>query len=274
MDHPSSKSSVEASIESWQDAIESALKSSGVELVQKVLVLRETASTQEAASRAAGSTPTLVVADRQTAGRGRLGRPWIQGSSESDSGLGIAATFALPGCQVPPPRLSLAAGLAAHEACARSLGSRDVLGLRWPNDVVERGGAQRKVAGVLVEAVGPLILVGIGINVLHEQDDFPGSLAERAVSLRQLGSRCSRLSVLLALIGELDRALRASPEEITTRWSALDTLVGSRRTLIQAGRRYQGTVRSIQPSSHIELETSEGVVQLPSLTTSLVHDEN
>lgn len=267
----------EPRLETWQDAIEEFLRSHKITCIQKAIVLRETASTQEAAARAAGSQSVLVVADRQTAGRGRLGRPWIQGNASEGAqqahGLGIAATFALHESDISPPRLSLAAGLAAHGACAPALPKSNVLGLRWPNDVVERSGQQRKVAGVLVETSGKHALVGIGINVLHEEDDFPGSLSERAASLHQLGSRESRLDVLLRLIGELERTLHAASEVITAKWSTLDILVGSKRTMIQAGRRYEGTVRSIQPTSHIELETTDGIVQLPSLTTALVHDE-
>lgn len=271
----------EPPLESWQDAIESFLRSREISFIQRVVVLRETGSTQEAARAAAGNSGgTLVVADRQTAGRGRLGRVWIQGSAPDESrhantehGLGLAATIALGDSDLSPPRLSMIAGLAAHAACAQALSERSALGLRWPNDVVEQRGEQRKVAGVLIERHGRITLVGVGINVLHEEDDFPGTLARRAVSLRQLGSSCSRLEVLLGLLGELDRALRMSPEIIGSKWSSLDILVGSRRTMIQAGKRYEGLVRSIQPSSHIEIETKEGIVRLPSLTTALVHDE-
>lgn len=271
----------EPPLESWQDAIEAFLRSRQITFIQRVMVLRETASTQEAARASAQSTGgTLVVADQQTAGRGRLGRVWIQGTSsdpresqKASRGLGVAATIAMTDADLSPPRLSLAAGLAAHGACAPSLPKAGVLGLRWPNDVVERHGDQRKVAGVLVENVGKLTLVGVGINVLHEEDDFPGALADRAVSLRQLGSSESRLEVLLRFLGEFQRAMQTPPEIVSTKWSTLDILVGSRRTMIQAGRRYEGLVKSIQPTSHIEIETKEGVVQLPSLTTALVHDE-
>lgn len=271
----------EPPIESWQDAIETFLRSRQITFIQRVMVLRETGSTQEAARAAAQPVGgTLVVADHQTAGRGRLGRVWIQGTSSEPGapasaahGLGIAATIALGDTGLSPSRLSLAGGLAAHGACAPAILEQGVLGLRWPNDVVERSGAQRKVAGVLVETVGKLTLIGFGINVLHDEDDFPGTLAKRAVSLRQLGSSESRLNVLLRLLGEFHRAMQTPPEVVSAKWSTLDILVGSRRTMIQAGRKYEGLVRSIQPTSHIEIETKEGIVQLPSLTTALVHEE-
>ncbi|MBS0186484.1 MAG: biotin--[acetyl-CoA-carboxylase] ligase [Planctomycetes bacterium] len=267
----------EPPVESWQDTLDAFLRERKITFVRRAMVYRETSSTQEVA-KTVPSHPTLVVADRQTAGRGRLGRPWVQGNAPAGSsspgpGLGIAVTFALPDCSIPPPKLSLAAGLAAHAACAQAIPDASILGLRWPNDVVERRSAQRKLAGVLVETTARGALVGIGINVFHEPDDFPGSLSQRAVSLRQLGSGEHRLRVLMRLVEQLERTLAAPAEEITRAWSQLDILVGSRRTMIHAGRRYEGTVRAIQPSSHIELETGEGLVQLPSLTTSLVHEE-
>ncbi len=274
----------EPSIESWQDSIENLLRTQKVSFIRRVMVVRETNSTQEAAGKAVnGPNPqsTLVVADRQTAGRGRLGRPWIQGSTEPSRssphivprGLGIAATFALVNFEMSPERISLAAGLAACSACAASIPTPAALGLRWPNDVVERAGVQRKLSGVLVEKVGKAMLVGVGINVLHEVEDFPDTLAERAVSLHQLGSTDTRLAVLLRLIAELDRTLRTPAEKLAAEWSALDILVGSKRTLIHAGHRHEGIILSIQPTSHIELKTDEGIMQLPSQTTGLVHEQ-
>jgi BirA family biotin operon repressor/biotin-[acetyl-CoA-carboxylase] ligase len=188
-------------------------------------------------------------------------------------GLGVAATFALVNHGLDPAHLSLAAGLAACRACRRSLpGESPELGLRWPNDVVERTGAQRKISGVLVESTPKAALIGFGINVHHEVDDFPDTLSERAASLRQLGSGATRLAVLLQLVVAFDEALALRNEELAAQWTALDTILGSRRTFVQGGRRYEGVVRSIQPSSHIEVETSEGSVQLPALSTSLVRE--
>lgn len=271
----------ETPVEMWQDAIEAVLREERLGLVRRVMVLAETESTQDAALRAsADGMSSLVVADRQTGGRGRLGRQWVQGEAHGEGtqqkaarGLGVAATFALVKRDVPPARLSIAAGLAACRACESVLGGRVALGLRWPNDVVERGGSQRKLAGVLVEAKGETALVGIGINVRHEEEDFPAVLGGRAVSTSMLGSDASRLDVLIELVRQLDRTLAVDADSLAAEWSKRDILVGSRRVFEHAGHRYEGTVQGVQPTSHIDLTTEDGRrLQLPALTTSLVHE--
>ena len=265
----------ETPIEMWQDAIERVIREERLTLVKRVMVLAETESTQDAAARAsADGVSALVVADRQTGGRGRLGRQWVQGEAHEHKaarGLGVAATFALVKRDLPPARLSIAAGLAACRACEVSVGVQ--LGLRWPNDVVERDGGQRKLAGVLVESKAETALVGIGINVRHEADDFPAVLGGRAVSTSMLGSRATRLDLLLELTRQFDRALAVDPDSLAAEWSKRDILVGSRRRFEHAGHRYEGTVQGVQPTSHIDLVTEDGRrVQLPALTTSLVHE--
>jgi BirA family biotin operon repressor/biotin-[acetyl-CoA-carboxylase] ligase len=275
----------ETPIEMWQDAVEAVLRQERLALVRRVMVLAETESTQDAALRAsADGVSSLVVADRQTGGRGRLGRQWVQGEAPDEGpkqkaarGLGVAATFALVKRDVPPARLSIAAGLAACRACevvvGAGVGPSAGLGLRWPNDVVERGGGQRKLAGVLVETKGETALVGIGINVGHEAEDFPAVLGGRAASTAMLGSATTRLDVLIELVRQFDQALGMDPESLAAEWSRRDILVGSRRTFEHAGHRYEGTVQGVQPTSHIDLVTEDGRrVQLPALTTSLVHE--
>ena len=107
--------------------------------------LRTVNSTQEAAAGLA--LGSVVVADHQTAGRGRRGRSW-----DAPPGSGLFATFVL----VPSPVIVFAAGVAAAEACARGVR------LKWPNDLVLD---ERKLGGILAEIRGDRALVGIGINL-------------------------------------------------------------------------------------------------------------
>src|SRR2546425_1769819 len=110
-----------------------------------VLRLGTVTSTQDVArDLAVGS---VVVADYQTGGRGRLERRWI-----SPVGTALLVSFVLQ----PNPLLSLAAGVAAAEACGRGVR------LKWPNDLLLGGG---KVGGVLVEATPTKAVCGIGINL-------------------------------------------------------------------------------------------------------------
>src|ERR1051326_992056 len=111
----------------------------------RLVHLGTVASTQEAAREL--PIGSVVVADHQTAGRGRLGRRW-----EAPPGSALLASFVLR----PHRLLSLAAGVAAAEACGPDVR------LKWPNDLLLRG---RKPGGILVEATSDKAICGIGINL-------------------------------------------------------------------------------------------------------------
>jgi len=135
-------------------------------------VERTTSSQDEARSLAAGGAPegTIVVAEVQTAGRGRQGRSW-------QSAPGASLTFSLllrP--KLPPDGLALlsfAAGVALREACG-------VGGLKWPNDLLSLDG--HKLAGVLVEAAlkpeGVVAVLGIGLNIKPPVPEGAAALGE------------------------------------------------------------------------------------------------
>lgn len=249
----------------WADRIQAAAATHSRGLFSRVMVLAETDSTMEPA-RADGAPGLIVVADRQTSGRGRLGRAWAD-----TRGLGLAVTFTLDAERFDPPTLSISAGLASLDACTRA--TRTPLGLRWPNDVVEKAPPGRKVSGVLIERAGPIALVGIGINVLQSDSDFPEPLRGRAASLAMLRAEANRLDVLTWLIESLSAALLRPTEQNAEIWQQHDVLVGTRRTFEHAGVRHTGVVQAVQPTSHIQLRTDAGaVVSLPALTTSMVHE--
>jgi len=240
-------------------------------LIDRVVVLAETASTQDAALRIAGGKPGLMVlAVRQTAGRGRLGRTWADTSH-----LGLAATFVLDAARYSAEHLSLAAGVAA--ACAiplRGLDQQPACKLRWPNDVVEPERPHRKVAGVLIEIKDHLALVGIGINVLHRDADWPPDLKDRAVSIFQLcQSPMKREHVAAILVRALAHHLGRPADEIARDWSDRDILRNTRRSFLHNNQTYTGLVLSIDPTNHILLQLDDGTTtSLPALTTSLVHE--
>lgn len=135
------------------------------------------ASTNDEAARlAAAGAPegTVVVADRQTAGRGRLGRDWV-----AEPGTSLLCSWIVRPSYAPEhwPLLSLAAGVAVVEAVA-SLGVRAEL--KWPNDVVV---GDRKLAGILAEAGPGFVVVGLGLNV--RQDSFPTGLPATSLLLER-----------------------------------------------------------------------------------------
>ena len=164
--------------------------------VSALRVLPSVESTNTAlAEAAADGAPhaSVVVAEEQTAGRGRLGRNW---TAPARSGL-FASILLRP--EVPPPAwswLPLLAGLAAREAVARA--SQLEIGLKWPNDLVVADGelADRKLGGILCETVpaATAVIVGIGLNVTLREHELP---VPQAASLALAGAVSTDRDTLL-----------------------------------------------------------------------------
>lgn len=228
-------------------------------------IRQEAASTNmlllQQASRQARSG-SVLVAEWQTAGRGRLGRRWV-------SGLGNALTFsvlwrfevglnALAG-------LSLAVGLAITRALS-ALGARNI-GLKWPNDVLT---PQGKLAGVLIEAQGDMlgpsaVVIGVGLNMR------PPSLAASALidqPASALSQTCALLPtrevVLAAILLELATILKQFAREglapMCAEWQRYHVYQDKPvRVRLPDGRSVEGIARGISPSGALCLETPEGL---------------
>ncbi|MFQ5700457.1 MAG: biotin--[acetyl-CoA-carboxylase] ligase [Acidobacteriota bacterium] len=205
---------------------------------------------------------TVVIANEQTGGRGRLNRTWV-----SPPGVGIYLSILLrpPG---PPGPVHLFTFLPAV-ATARAL--RHVSGLpvfiQWPNDVMLRG---RKIAGILSELRGAEnrsreVIIGIGINVNHTAADFPVGIRDSATSLAlSSGRRFSRTAVVQCLLREMDQgyALLHSPDPspIVEEWRRLcpshygkPVVVGGRAAGV-----IRGTTRGIDTNGALLVERANG----------------
>lgn len=150
---------------------------------------------------------TVVIADYQTAGRGRMDRVF-----QSPAGKGIYLSVLLRP-DLPSERLlpvTALAGVAVCEAVERVCGVRP--GLKWPNDPVL---GNRKLCGILTELVtdpaqGVAVVLGIGINVLHDIEDFSEDVAEMATSLAmELRRPVDRAALTAVLLEELERMYTA-----------------------------------------------------------------
>ncbi len=192
--------------------------------VVRVGVVDSTQAVAFALSEKGAGDRTVVVADFQTAGRGRRGRAW-----EAEPGSSLLASIIVRS-DLPVPRwptLSLATGVAVAEALVE-VAALDV-GLKWPNDVVVRG---RKLAGILLESrIGatPVAVVGVGINL--GQRRFPPALADRATSVvLENGRLVERDAMLAALLGAFDgwrsRLEREGFAPVRARWLALNDTLG------------------------------------------------
>lgn len=178
---------------------------------RRLICLEEVDSTNTYAKRLAAegaADGTVVLADHQTAGRGRMGRPF-----QSPRGKGIYLS-ALLRPSLPPERLTpvtALAGVAVCEAMEEVCGLCP--GLKWPNDPVLHG---KKLCGILTELTmdpdtgRPALVLGIGLNVGQTAADFSPEVAELATSLAQeLGKPVSLTEVTAALIRALDRLYAA-----------------------------------------------------------------
>lgn len=195
---------------------------------------------------------TIVLAERQTAGRGRLGR-----SFQSDNPMGIYLS-ALWRMDVTPQQLMVLPALAAVAACrAVERVGGCALEIKWPNDLVLHG---RKVGGILTESVWDsgksATVTGIGINVCHGTEDFAPELRGMAASLQMLLEKeISRGALAAALIEELD-FLRTDAWAEQTQW-----LAEYRRRCLTTGKEVQiitGDTRRV--ATALEVDENFGLV--------------
>lgn len=172
-------------------------------------VVAETGSTNvelAAAARAGAADRTVLVAEHQTAGRGRGGRGWA-----APPRSGLALSVLLRPAPVPQSRwgwLPLLAGVALGEVIAELCGVE--VALKWPNDLL-LGPQRHKAAGILAEVCGDAVVLGIGLNVGLQAGELP---VPQATSLSIEGSACTDRDVLLAqLLRRLDALERRWHDE-------------------------------------------------------------
>jgi len=201
----------------------------------------------------------VVVAARQLSGRGRLGRAW-----HSPKGLGLYFSVGLDGH-------ADAVGLAAALAVRDALRYECVLELKWPNDLLVR---KRKICGILVEYRHERTALGIGLNVLHEANDFPPELRDTATSLRMETGRDYALPDLLDnILTELDRrvvALRGEGRSaLIAEWAAACRIRGRRvRTAT-----VEGTVTAVNGTGALVLDTEKGPCVVTAADLAILGDE-
>jgi len=221
-----------------------------------------------AAERARAGAPTglVIVADAQTAGRGRLGRRWHSPADENLY-LSIVLRPTRPPSEIPP--ITLLAGAAVARALTTfGLQPR----LKWPNDVelVDETGRRRKVAGVLTEmasAGGSALHVVVGIGINANAVEFPPEIAERATSLRRaLGRAIDRVALLAALLDafeplseEFDRRGPAAAVEAFEAHAAFPA--PCRVTALgRPGEQIEGLALGVEPDGALRLQDETGQI--------------
>jgi BirA family biotin operon repressor/biotin-[acetyl-CoA-carboxylase] ligase len=160
----------------------------------------ECASTQELLVGHDLPEGAVATTDHQTAGRGRLGRSWV----EAPGTAVLLSVLLRPPAERRAPELSLVAALATAETVELATGLSAQI--KWPNDVMLD---RRKVAGILAEMRGAEVVVGIGLNVNQRREQLPADARTPAGSLHTVTGRDHDRSELLeTLLGRLDDSYR------------------------------------------------------------------
>jgi BirA family transcriptional regulator, biotin operon repressor / biotin---[acetyl-CoA-carboxylase] ligase len=224
-------------------------------------------------AREGAAEGTLVVAERQTAGRGRLGRQWV-----SPARVNLYASFVLrPRLQpADAPQLALAAAVAVARALAAVAPGR--VAIKWPNDCLLDG---KKVAGILTEMDAEVdriraVVLGIGVNLNAPVRAFPRALRDIATSvLLTTGTAVDRPRFAAALCATLeavyDRVVADGFAVLADEWESFSCLTGRQVTIDCGGRRSEGTVRGIDPSGRLVLDGPTGEERIMAGDVSIVN---
>ncbi|MEM9237094.1 MAG: biotin--[acetyl-CoA-carboxylase] ligase [Verrucomicrobiota bacterium] len=212
--------------------------------------VEETDSTNDEIRRRGMAKHGLVaVAERQTAGRGRRGAAWLSNPGES---LTFSVMLRPDGPKTLWSRLSLAAGLAVAEALETcGIEAR----IKWPNDVLV---GTKKICGILVEAVGDHVIVGIGLNVGSKS--FPEGLKATSILL-ETGREWGRPEVMGMILrslsgwsGEIEKGF----PNLIVRIQERCALSGEKVRLMSGDRMVEGRVAGIGMAGELLLETEQG----------------
>jgi BirA family biotin operon repressor/biotin-[acetyl-CoA-carboxylase] ligase len=205
---------------------------------------------------------TVVLAESQTAGRGRLGRSW---HSEPASGLYLSMVLRPVISPSLAPLFTLGCAVALHHAVQRVAHLEP--DIKWPNDLLVGG---RKVAGILAEIQAEVdrvhyLVLGTGLNVNHTV--FPEDIRERATSLRLAsGHPHSRLEILVDFLEQLEALLErfrmAGPGAIVSEWTRHSSFAEGRQVeVVDGSRTVEGTTRGLNPFGALRVELATGRVE-------------
>jgi len=218
---------------------------------------------------------TVVVAECQTAGRGRLGRMW---DSARNKGIYMSIVLRPEVAPEDVQIITIAASIAVAEAI------RDITGMeaaiKWPNDIILDG---KKVCGILTEMSSEMekvnfLVVGIGLNVNHSREDFPEELANTATSLRiyaeqnstgtapaELDFRLNRSSLVKAVLTEMENVYcmvnNGNTDEVVRQWKEYSVTLGKEVLITSKSAEYRGFAKDITKDGRLIVDCSDGVTR-------------
>lgn len=197
-----------------------------------------------------------VVAESQTNGRGRLGRPW-----NSTVGKSLLVSILLRPLWKDVSRISLAAAVAMAKTLEEL--TQAPVGIKWPNDIYIEG---KKVAGILCESSQGAIVVGVGINVSQQPSDFPDSLEASAGSLAMVThGKLERTKILVTFLNSFDAIYATLPNGFTTiirECEQRSTLLGKAVSVEQGAVTIRGIVSGLAQDGGLQVKDDQGAFQV------------
>lgn len=234
---------------------------------RSIIYLDSTSSTNTYAKQTAEKPfkeGTVIIAEEQTAGKGRLGRQWV-----SPNGKGIWMSILLKPDVLPAdaPKLTIAAAYAVVKAlwsCCRL-----EAGIKWPNDIVAGG---RKLCGILTEmsAEGDEIksvVIGIGINANLDKEDFGPEVSGMATSIKlETGGAVSRKALIAEVLNEFEKVYEAFSEEGSIKsflpeYKAKSAVLGKEIRVIGKREEITGLAVDISEEGHLVVRLGDGILK-------------
>ncbi len=206
---------------------------------------------------------TIVVADKQTRGRGRVGRDW-----KSYNGEGLWFSVVLRPDLEPEyiQIVTLAAAVAVVEGIFENQGI--VCGIKWPNDIILNN---YKLGGILTELSAEpehinYVVVGIGINVNQDENGFDDDIKNKATSLKLHTGKCSsRVRLLESILSKFEQiyseVIQGKTQEIINTWGKYSVTLGKEVKIILKGTEYIGLAQSITEDGKLIVKCNDGEVR-------------
>lgn len=207
---------------------------------------------------------TVVAAEEQRSGRGRLGRGW----SSPKGGLWFSVLLRPPVAPPEAPKLMLMAGVAVARALKKQVGFD--ARLKWPNDVLVQG---KKLCGILADSRSDgrleYVILGIGINANFLVSALPAELRRTAITVREvLRKPVDRMALMRAILNELEADYPAfcagDTGAVVARWKELSETLGRNVRVETATGMVVGVAEDVLPSGALVVRTPEGPVSVDS----------
>ena len=204
---------------------------------------------------------SIVLAEEQKGGRGRLARGWF---SPKGKGIWLSVILRPPFNPYDAPKCTLMAAVAVTKAI-RSI-TQVECGIKWPNDILYQG---KKLVGILTEMSAEIdainhVVIGMGINVNIGEHEFPDELQSIATSLSIIrGEAISRLTLLNGILGQLEvvynQVVQNGFVPMLDEWRELSVTLGQQVDVVGSGRNFSGTAIDIDHDGALLVQTEQGL---------------